>query len=183
LLEGKHINLRIMEKEDVDFSVECFNKLDFWGEYDPIVPQRSKAERMKQFDNPSQLAILTERTRFVIEKKDGAKIGFIGHWFAQPNRMMEIGYHLIPSERGKGYGTESVQIMVDYLFLSRDVVRIQAITNIRNKPSQRVLEKAGFKREGTIRKSGFVRGEWADAYLYSILREEWKEPKILTKAT
>jgi len=43
------------------------------------------------------------------------------------------------------------------------------------------LEKAGFQREGIMRKPGFVRGEWIDAYLYSILREEWKEPKILTK--
>ena len=183
LLEGKHVNLRIMEKDDVDFSVECFNRIDFWGEYDPIVQQKSKAERIRQFDNPSQLAILTERARFVIEKKDGTKIGFIGHWFVQPNRIMEIGYNLIPSERSKGYGTEAVQIMVDYLFLSRDIVRIQAITNVRNKTSQRVLEKSGFKEEGVIRKSGFVRGEWIDAYLYSILREEWKKPKILTKTT
>jgi RimJ/RimL family protein N-acetyltransferase len=43
------------------------------------------------------------------------------------------------------------------------------------------LEKVGFKKEGTLRKNFFVRGEWRDAYLYSILREEWKEPKILTK--
>lgn len=183
MLEGKHVNLRIMERDDVDFSVECFNRLDFWGEYDPIVSQKSRAERMRQFDNPSQLAILTERARFVIEKKDRTKIGFIAHWFVQPNRMMEIGYHLVPNERGKGYGTEAVHIMVDYLFLSRDIVRIQAITDVRNKASQRVLEKVGFKKEGIIRKSGFVRGEWTDAYTYSILREEWKEPKMLTKTT
>jgi ribosomal-protein-alanine N-acetyltransferase len=47
--------------------------------------------------------------------------------------------------------------------------------------SQKVLEKNGFKKEGTIRKEEFVRGEWRDKYLYSILREEWKEPRILTK--
>ena len=68
-----------MEKDYVNFSVECFNRIDFWGEYDSIVQQKSKAERIRQFDNPSQLAILTERARFVIEKKDGTKIGFIGH--------------------------------------------------------------------------------------------------------
>jgi RimJ/RimL family protein N-acetyltransferase len=60
-----------------------------------------------------------------------------------------------------------------------DVSRIQATTSIKNKGSQRVLEKAGFTREGTIRKS--ARGARRDAYLYSILREEWKEPKILTR--
>jgi ribosomal-protein-alanine N-acetyltransferase len=47
--------------------------------------------------------------------------------------------------------------------------------------SQRVLEKAGFKKEGIVRKCIFIRGEWRDEFLYSILREEWKEPQILTK--
>jgi RimJ/RimL family protein N-acetyltransferase len=71
--------------------------------------------------------------------------------------------------------------MVDYLFLSKDIVRIEATTNVGNKASQRVLEKAGFRIEGTIRKLTLVRGVWTDHYLHSVLREEWKEPKILTK--
>jgi RimJ/RimL family protein N-acetyltransferase len=97
--------------------------------------------------------------------------------------MLEIGYSIIPDERGKGYCTEAVQIMVDYLFLSRNIVRVEAHTSIRNRASQRVLEKSGFKKEGTLRKAYFVRGEWVDSCIYSILREEWKEPKILTKTT
>jgi RimJ/RimL family protein N-acetyltransferase len=87
---------------------------------------------------------------------------------------------LVPSERGKGYGTEALGIMVDYLFLSKEVMRIQVQTDVRNAVSQKVIEKVGFKREGTLRKDFFMRGEWVDAYIYSILREEWKEPKILT---
>jgi RimJ/RimL family protein N-acetyltransferase len=39
---------------------------------------------------------------------------------------------------------------VALLFLSKDIARIQAFTDVRNKASQRVLEKAGFKREGTM---------------------------------
>jgi ribosomal-protein-alanine N-acetyltransferase len=69
--------------------------------------------------------------------------------------------------------------MVDYLFLSMDVSRVQITLSVRNKASERVAEKAGFTREGTIRKTS--RGERRDTYLYSILREEWKEPKILTR--
>ena len=163
----------------MDFLTECFNNLNWRGEYDPITPQRSRTERLKDFDNPSQLSILTEAGRFIIEKKDGTKTGTIAHWLVLPNMWMEIGYDMIPSERGKGYGTEAAQLMVDYLFVSKDVHRIQAITDVRNKPSQRVLEKTGFKREGTIRKSGCVRGVWSNAYMYSILREEWKQPRIL----
>jgi RimJ/RimL family protein N-acetyltransferase len=125
---------------------------------------------------------LTEKRGFIVQKKDGTGIGVINNWINQPNRTIEISYAIIPTERQKGYGTEAVQLIVDYLFLSKDLLRIQAITNVRNKPSQRVLEKAGFRKEGTIRKSYFIRGEWRDHYLYSILREEWKEPKILVKS-
>jgi len=136
---------------------------------------------MKGFDNPPNLAILIEAKDFIIQKKDRTRIGVINHLFNQPYRLKEISYFLIPSERGKGYGTEAVQLMVDYLFLSQSIFRIQAITNVGNKASQRVLEKAGFTIEGTIRKLRFVRGVLTDYYLHSILREEWKEPKILTK--
>jgi RimJ/RimL family protein N-acetyltransferase len=53
--------------------------------------------------------------------------------------------------------------MVDYLFLSQNIFRLQVKTDVRNKASQRVLEKAGFKVKGTIRKSLFARGvqRWA----------------------
>jgi len=44
-----------------------------------------------------------------------------------------------------------------------------------------VLEKAGFKKEGIVRKRIFIRGDWRDEFLYSILREEWKEPKIIKR--
>jgi len=71
--------------------------------------------------------------------------------------------------------------MVDYLFLSKETVRIQASADPRNVASQRVLEKVGFKKEGTLRKSLFLKGKWTDLSVYSILREEWKEPKILTR--
>jgi RimJ/RimL family protein N-acetyltransferase len=47
--------------------------------------------------------------------------------------------------------------------------------------SQKVLENVGFKKEGTFRKEYFVRGEWRDSCTYSILREEWQEPRVLTK--
>ena len=94
---------------------------------------------------------------------------------------MEIGYFLITSERGKGYCTEAAKIMADYLFLSRDIMRIQASADTRNLASQKLLEKADFKREGTKHKTNFYRGDWRDCHLYSILREEWKEQKMLTK--
>jgi ribosomal-protein-alanine N-acetyltransferase len=75
-----------------------------------------------------------------------------------------------------------LQIIVDYLFLSKDIVRIQAEANPENKASMRVLQKAGFRQEGVLHKAFLSRGELGDSALCSALREEWKEPKILLKA-
>ena len=177
MLEGKRVNLRVMEKEDLPLFAEWLNKPEFIGEYNPL-RQISRTEIEKDYDKRS-----LEQTGFIIEKKDGSKIGYMWHFIVvhPALKLLEIGYFLVPSERGKGYCTEAVNIMVDYLFLSKNIERIQAQTDVRNVGSQKVLEKAGFKREGTIRKLFFLRGQLRDACLYSILREEWKEPKILTK--
>jgi RimJ/RimL family protein N-acetyltransferase len=85
----------------------------------------------------------------------------------------------MPNERGKGYTTEAVGLLVDYLFLLKDIQRIQALINEDNTPSKRVLEKNGFKMEGILRKLAFMIGKHTDTALYSIIRDDWGEPKIL----
>jgi len=172
-----------MEREDVDFLAEHRNDINCMGEYWPDIEQSSKSELMKQFDNPSSLEVLLEAKFFVIQKKDGTRIGEIRHFIDRPHGVMELAGWLVPSERKKGYAIEATQLMVDYLFLSRGIARIQAIVEVGNTTSQRVLEKVGFQREGTMRNESFDRGEWRDYCLYSVLRGEWKEPRILTRAT
>jgi RimJ/RimL family protein N-acetyltransferase len=172
-----------MEREDVDFLAEHRNDINCMGEYGPDTEQVSKSELMKEYDNPSNLFILLEAKKFIIQKKDGTRIGEIRHFLDKPHHLMELACWLVPSERKKGYATEATQLMVDYLFLSKEIARVQAIVDVRNIASQRVLEKAGFQREGTVRDGYFNRGEWRSEYLYGILRREWKEPKILTKTT
>ena len=180
MLEGKNVNLRIMEKDDLPLFAEWINKPEVSGEYNPL-HQMSKTEAEKMLDNPSDIK------PFIVERKDGSKIGFIVHFhvlhLGTGTKQLEIGYSLVPSERGKGYGTEALKIMVDYLFLSKDAMRIQVQTDLRNVASQKIIEKVGFKKEGILRKNFFMRGELRDCYIYSILREEWQQPKTLTKTT
>jgi len=176
LLEGKNVNLRVIEKEDVPLLVDWWSNPDF-GEY--FSPTQTTIAGMERFLEST----VFEPKGFIIEKKDGSKIGYIWHFnmLSPYMNMLELGYGLVPSERGKGYCTEAARLMVDYLFLSKDIVRILATTHPKNVISQKVLEKVGFKREGTMRKCYFCGGEWTDMFIFSILREEWKEPRILTK--
>ena len=172
MLEGKTVNLRIMEREDLPVLQEWDNNPEFMGEYEEL-RQETKTELEKTYDN------LKDAQWFFVQKKDGTKIGYVAHFLAAGET--ELGYFIVPSERGKGYVSEAIEIIVDYLFLSRDVVRIQAKADPENAPSWKALEKAGFKREGVLRKTFYCRGKWRDDCMYSILREEWKEPKVLTR--
>lgn len=174
MLEGKSIRLKLGDKEDLDFFVDFWNNLDYYGDYEPIMEQMTKAEAEKRLADSSKTAY------FIIQKKDGTSIGLIA-CFGQSSGSITVGYAIKPSEHGKGYGTEALQLMVDYLFLAKDVYRVQANTDPENKSSQRILENVGFRKEGVSRKSSFVRGKWRDECHYGILREEWKEPKILTR--
>jgi RimJ/RimL family protein N-acetyltransferase len=169
LLEGKTVNLKLMEKEELHILADWLNDPRFMGEYES---QESIRDLEKSFGRASS-------QWFFIEKKDGTKIGWAAKYLV--GSQTTVGFGVVPDERCKGYATEATSIIVDYLFLTNNIVRVQADTSTENKASQRVLEKVGFQKEGIIRRHFFSTGKWRDSFLYSILREEWKEPKILTK--
>jgi RimJ/RimL family protein N-acetyltransferase len=135
------------------------------GDYQDVV-LRSKEE----FER-----IMLRDTIFFIVEKNQIPIGHIGGWMM--GSTMEIGFALVPKERAQGFGAEAIQLMADHLFLTKDIARIQVSTDTENTASQKALEKAGFVKEGTMRKAWYARGEYRDHYLYSVLREEWQRSK------
>ncbi|MBD8112168.1 GNAT family N-acetyltransferase [Priestia megaterium] len=80
-----------------------------------------------------------------------------------------IGYFLDQHHNGKGYATEAVKVLVGYAFEELHLHRIEAGVMPRNLPSQRVLEKAGFHREGIARKNVNINGIWEDHQVLAIL--------------
>jgi predicted acetyltransferase len=95
LLDGKSVRLKLSDKEDLDFFVDFWNNLNYYGDYEPIMEQTTKAEAEKRFADTSRSAT------FIIQKKDGANIGLIVH-FGQSSGAITIGYAINPSEQGKG---------------------------------------------------------------------------------
>jgi hypothetical protein len=73
------------------FMFEFINDINCWGEYEPI-EQMSKSELMKLFDNLMSSPI--DFKVFIIQTKDGTKIGEIHHRLTHPCRWMEIVYGL-----------------------------------------------------------------------------------------
>ena len=63
MLEGRNVNLRVMEKEDVQLLVEWWNSLEFQGEYFPVL-QKSKTQALREFENPSPVQVAMENREF-----------------------------------------------------------------------------------------------------------------------
>jgi RimJ/RimL family protein N-acetyltransferase len=83
----------------------------------------------------------------------------------------EMGYYVAEEYWGKGVMTEAVKQACRYIFTNTDIVRISAETYTPNIASYRVLEKAGFVYEGTLRKSAVKNGQFLDMRIYAIIKE------------
>ena len=105
---------------------------------------------------------------------NGKVIGNIGA-FRQTNihnKTAELGYYIAEEYWGKGIMTEAVKQLCDYVFSHTDIIRIYAEPFAYNIGSCRVLEKAGFQYEGTLRSNAFKNGNVLDMKMYSKLKTE-----------
>lgn len=91
-----------------------------------------------------------------------------------------LGYGLDQKHNGKGYTTEAIALMLDEAFHVLDLHRIEAGVQPHNIGSIRVLEKAGFQKEGLSRQNVKINGEWKDHYLFAILATD-ERPHIISK--
>ncbi|CAM8897022.1 unnamed protein product [Rhodiola kirilowii] len=85
-----------------------------------------------------------------------------------------IGYGLAAEYWNRGVATQAVKLAVAQVFKDiPDLVRLQAHVFVDNTASQRVLEKAGFTKEGLLRKYEVIKGEIKDLLLYSFLSTDF----------
>lgn len=111
----------------------------------------------------------------VVELDGGALVGSAVLWSIDDhNRSAHIGLGLLPSSRGKGYGTDVVAVLCHYGFTVRGLQRLQIETLSDNAAMLRSAERNGFVREGVLRSSAWVLGEFLDEVLLGLLVHEWK---------
>ena len=104
---------------------------------------------------------------------DGNTIGRIRLELSKRNSTGDIGYELHPDYWGNGYATEVLKEVVRHSFEELKLHRLCAWAYEPNKASQRVLEKAGFTHEGTMRKRCSWGDGWVDDVMFGLLVEEW----------
>lgn len=88
------------------------------------------------------------------------------------NKVCEIGYNIGPNWWNKGYTTECLKVVLNYIFELDIFDVVTANCHSYNIASSRVLEKCGFKKEGILRSRKIIDNEKIDLIQYSILKIE-----------
>lgn len=89
----------------------------------------------------------------------------------------EIGYWVGEPFWGKGIASAALIAFTDYVFNNFNLNRIYANVFEGNSASEKVLIKAGYLKEATLRKAVFKEGKFLDQYVYGILKEDFLADK------
>jgi RimJ/RimL family protein N-acetyltransferase len=112
--------------------------------------------------------------QFVIVEIENSKIiGDLGIHFID-NEQAEIGCTLAKINHGKGYATEALKSVMDYLFNELNKHRVIGSIDPKNVSSIGLVERLGFRKEAHFKESLLINGEWVDDIVYAILKKEWK---------
>ena len=163
------------------------------GDADALWAMHSSAHVLRYWDSPpwtdrARADVFVARSRAMAEEATGVRVviervadgAFLG-WCAlsrwNPDfRSAALGYCLDEPAWGQGYATEAARALIGWALATLDLNRVQAECDTRNPASARVLEKLGFRREGTLREDCVVDGVVSDSWVYGLLRRELPGP-------
>ena len=113
---------------------------------------------------------------WIIELKNKCPIGSITVVRKDlDNRVCELGYNIGRNYWNNGYATESIKMVISYLFETQLFDTITAQCFEHNAASIKVLEKNGFKKEGILRNRYILNGNKVNVIELSLLREEYEQ--------
>ena len=112
----------------------------------------------------------------VVLRGTGTVIGTVGFvWYSAENNAAELGYSFSREYWNHGYATQALRAVIDAVFSSLPLNRLEAQHDVRNPASGRVMQKCGLTQEGILRGRILNKGEYVDTALYSILRADWEK--------
>jgi ribosomal-protein-alanine N-acetyltransferase len=172
------INLRKPELKDT--------QAVFDGCQDPLIPRftaisanYSMAHALDYVQRVDASLRTQRELPLVIEYGNGDDRKFAGtisfHSISVMNSVGEIGYWMSESMRGKSIATTAVRMLTDYGFATIGFKRVEAMVDVENIASTKLLTSAGYQREGLLRKKiSRDDGRQVDMYLFAAIPEEWE---------
>jgi len=179
MLAGKTVRLRSVELTDLDEIMKHWNTMELRNLVgtSPLGPA-SRNEEEEWIRNTWKERRERRAYTFAIEKtSDTRLIGTVSLFNCDwVNRFASLGIAIYePADRGKGYGHDSINLLLDFAFNTLNLNRVELETYDFNQRAQRCFKKVGFKEVGRRRKTHFIDGEYRDTLIMDILREEWSK--------
>lgn len=173
-IRTKRLIIRLAEPQDAP-TIYSYRSDFEANRYQGWFPQSEQEVHDYILNMPKTLDVANVCLQFVIIRMaDGKLIGDMGIIFNNHNLMQaEIGCTLDKTYHGQGYAVEATQAMINYIFDTLGKHRIIACIDPRNRPSIKLIERLGFRKEAHFRESYYLRGEWVDDVIYALLQKEW----------
>lgn len=178
MLRGKRAKLSPIKRHHIESFLKWFNDPEitqYLIAYRPMtrMAEEEWIENLKNNDNI--------HFSIVVPNEDGSEklIGNCGlHNIDWKNRVGEVGIVIGEKEyQNKGFGTEAMEILLEYGFNTVNLNRIELYTYSFNIAALKSYKKVGFIEEGKKRQSIWINGSYHDAIMMGILVEEWREKK------
>ena len=186
-LEGERVVVRPWDEADADGLWDATDHsrehLGPWMNW--IAWNRNPDDSMQYIRRSRARWLLREELAVaIVERATGRIVGGSGiHRPDWTHRLFEIGYWLRADAVGRGYASETVQLLARMAFDDLDANRVQLRIDPRNVPSLRLAERLGFVLEGTLRRSlPAPGGELADMHVLALLPEEYRLLPWATRA-
>jgi len=177
VLESENIVLKKIEEIDLEELFSIYSN-DNVFKYCGIIPKKNKETVKNMIEHFERDYNKKSRIKWgIYYKQDNMKLVGIIEVFDinQKINMVTIGYFLAEAYWGKGIATESLKVLVRYLFENVEVNRIQAEVMPENNESKKVLTKNGFIKEGTLRQASLWSGKGVvDLEVYGLLYQDYK---------
>jgi RimJ/RimL family protein N-acetyltransferase len=174
-LSDRDVTLRPWRVEDAPILVERINDPAI-AEFMDGVPQPYSLSDADDFIGRSREGWLSGGTTnfaIVVDGTEGATGGLGVHWQDRVDGVAEIGYWTAAEARGRGIATTATRLAARWAFKAApDLERLQLRADEQNVASNRVAEKAGFTREGVLRRARLDRdGDARDMVVFSLVRD------------
>ena len=154
-LETARLTLRRLTEGDAGFLLELLNDPDFVRNIgDRGVRTRADARRYLRRGALASYRRLGFGHYLVAARGSGEAIGICGLARREPLSDPDLGFAFLPAHRGRGYAAEASAAVLEEAREAHGLARVLAVALPDNRPSVRVLEKLGFRREGSVRWPG-----------------------------
>ncbi|WP_040555779.1 GNAT family N-acetyltransferase [Psychroflexus gondwanensis] len=164
-LKSSHILLRALIPEDLDFLELVENDEHFWYLSDTLQPF-SRSVLKEYLQNAHRDIYEVKQMRLVIALHNKQPIGFIDLYDFDPkNKRAGLGILILEDYQAKGYGTEALELMIDYTFDVLDLHQIFASIIENNSNSIRLFKSFGFEEIGLKKDWRFNAGKFQSEYL------------------